>query len=229
MYFFPKDVLVLVFKHLSLRRILKMRLVNKHFNDTVKQKFKRFWFIKYVNALSRAQHKGLNFSVPPQTKVHNFNHYIKILDLIIPYIPCYCRLENQKSLADKFQDEFKKFAEEANDIYSVTSGIDMSSDDFTRAYACAKILNNHYQLNCKIDSHFVFDLPLNENDHDWFMTHKKAYDINECYMSAYLCLCYKIKRDTLPCDKTRKKNGNLRLKYTSSPFYKKSIFSYKCI
>jgi hypothetical protein len=243
----PKDVLVLILKQLSLKQLLDMRLINKHFNNTVKQKFKRLWFKKYIEIMIKTGDYALKYGVPVK-QIHSYYAYLKEIDMKIPYVHCY-GIYDSHCLFRNYRDDYDKFEKEAIDVLSEkfpgqesltlitmyrTKKQLFFKDDFIRVYAFTKILNQHCEIKCTDRTHFVWDIPKDETDDEWFNTHEIAYDPGKCYMSSYLLACYRIVRDRLlrekPGDmKLKTKSKTLKKEYTSSPFYRKPMLTYKCI
>ena len=242
----PKDVVVVVLKKLSLKELIGMRLINKYFNTIVKEKFRRLWFKKYIDIMTRTGNYGKKYDVPVK-KIHKKNIYIKELDLEIPFVTCY--LVTQDEIKKNHSDEYDNFFEEAKSIIKnrkdPLTGI-YSEDNqrtctfeglgyFEKVYACTKIISKYYKVNCLLPDHHIWDVPLNENDEKWFDSHEIVYDKNKCYLGSYLFACYRSKRDSL--DVTGKLKGDvygyfrgkMADKYKQSPFYNRMLKTYKCI
>ena len=241
----PKDVIVEVLKKLSLRELIDTRLLNKHFNNIVKEKFKRLWFKKYIDVMTRTGEYGKKYDVP--VKKHHVCHvYIKEIDLKIPYVTCYC--VTQSELKNKHEDEFKEYFNEATTLKKTFKNENVvgtysnsnepcsfsGADLFEHVYAYTKLIANHYSIICSDKAHYQWDIPSDENDEKWFDSHEIIYDKNKCYLSAYLFACYRVKRDDL--DKTGKIKGDkgyirgkMKEQYKDSPFYNRMLKTYKCI
>lgn len=267
----PKDVLAIIVKQLRLREFINIRLLNKYFNSFIKEKFSRFWFKKYIDVMlktgSYASHYGL-----PVMRVHDMYITIPGIDLKLLFIPCYTMHNHpdiymsQTYLISNHKDDYDKYYEEAKEILkksngnSVLYGYDSNNKSyrfvesqeneeplrysFSKVYACSKIIYEHYKLSCKVETHFKWDVPKDENDDEWFNSHNLEYDSKMCYMSSYLVACYRIQRDNLdktktldfPKDKTYsyvtingKRVKKMNDRYKNSPFYNRCLKSYKAL
>lgn len=131
---------------------------------------------------------------------------------------------------------------------------------FPPVYATTKVIHNHpdkFKLICCDDNHYESDLPLDENDINWFKENENiAYDKTKCYLSHYLIACYRIKRDVL--DKKHKSGSGYYAekrqtykyvyeqkvvdgetvmkrrrvwedKFKDNPFYGRKLENFKCI
>lgn len=234
----PKDVWVIILKQLSLKELLQMRQICKHLNLIVKTKFQRFWFRRYINLIIRTGDyaKKYKINIP---KIHNHGVYLKTINLFIPYISCY-RITRAIELKYLHPLDYELYLQEGNEILKkyfpdqicLHSNPMIDSGNFPNIYAYTKILENHYTLICHDRSHFVFDLPKNDKDDEWFANHDIIYNANECYLSHYLITYYRIKRDGLDqieYSRKRKRMSIEKEKFANSPFYNKMLLKHKVI
>jgi len=248
----PKDVWVIILKQLQLKELVQIRQTCKYINIIVKTKFQRFWFRRYIDLIIRTGNYAnkYNINVP---KIHKFEVNIEKINLFIPYVTCYNTIISQPvkymkghDFKSMYPEEFDLYSKEANEILEkhfvnqdiINENPRINRDNFPSIYACKKLLDNHYHITCSRNDHFVFDLPINENDDEWFDNHKLLYNEKSCYLSHYLITFYRINRDGL--DKTNKiprvesreysdKKRKLKEVFVASPFYRKTLLKHKVI
>jgi hypothetical protein len=124
----PKDIIAIILKNLPLNQLINVRLVNKCFNVVVKEKFRHFWYRKYLGLITKNSRYVQKCGIPLK-KIHHHHIHIKELNLRILDFKCYYKLTRdfyisydvqweqvESNFINDHKEEFNQYVVEAEKI-----------------------------------------------------------------------------------------------------------------